>query len=91
MLNRDQAESAADALLADRRKAQENFADTIVTRFQPLSTWIRYGLSIITGVAAGVMLGSAQPGGTVLWSVIGLAAGIAFGFWLGKMRRRRAA
>jgi len=91
MLNMDQAESAADALLADKRKAQENFADTIATRFWPLSTWIRYGISITTGVAAGVMLGSAQPGGTVLWSVFGLAAGIAFGFWLGKMRRRRAA
>jgi hypothetical protein len=91
MLNKNQAESASDLLLADRRKAQEKFAVTIATKFWPFSTWVRYGVSGITGVAGGVMFGSAQPGGIILWSVIGLAAGITFGFLLGQVRRRREA
>ena len=91
MLSRDQAESASEVLLAEKRKVQDKYAETITTKLWPFSVLLRYLISSTTGAAIGAMYGNAQPGGIILWSVIGLAAGVAFGFWLGQMHRRREA
>lgn len=52
------------------------------------AAWVAYGLPV-TGMAAGVLAGAAQAGGSdLLQAVFGLA-GLAAGFTLGRLRARR--
>ncbi len=89
MLNKDQAESASAIMLAERRKEQAEFAHTIATKYRPFSTFLRFTVSGVTGLAVGAIYGSQDAGRLIFWCSVGLAAGIAYGFWLGHMRRRR--
>lgn len=88
MLNRDQAEAASEMLLADKRNAQRELANKIATQYRPFSAYLRYTISGVIGVALGVMHGSKHEGGPILWGLLGLAAGLAYGFWLSQARRR---
>ena len=91
MLTNDQAESASELLLADGRARQAQATQRIANKHRPFSTWLRFTVTAATGLLVGGLLGEQQAGAFFPWCLVGLLAGVAYGFLLGHMRRRHEA